>query len=281
MELFFTDDEVENTAIDHIEKISSFSDAESERIIKSYKRVRQDLRDRLDVLNTANKDKSFTAQKTRAALLQVDLAIKTMSDKIEEDLDSSSMDAGIMGVQNLITELEKFNKRFTGAVMPINLNAVAVATETSNFLFNRRQASLQAYNAAIRSNIANQITESVIANDDLSQVISNIGKFFQGEEWRIQRLVRTELHNVYNQGKINGMKDLVAGDIPDLKKTLFHPMDRRTGKDSIRLNKNNPIVDIDEPFVESSTGKKLTYMAPPNRPNDRAILIPYREEWNK
>lgn len=71
------------------------------------------------------------------------------------------------------------------------------------------------------------------------------------------------------------------GEIPDLKKTLFHPMDNRTGKDSKRLSQNNPIVPINEPFIEYSTGKKLEYMAPPNRPNDRAILIPYRDEWKK
>ena len=56
-------------------------------------------------------------------------------------------------------------------------------------------------------------------------------------------------------------------------------MDKRTGEDSKILARNNPIVPIDEPFVENSTGKELVYMHPPNRPNDRAIMIPYRDSW--
>lgn len=277
MEDFFNDPEVEDLALNHIEGILSLSEKESKRVIKSYKRVRQDLRDRLDAMSSG----TFTAQKTRGALLQVEMALDAMSKGVNDEMSSASMDSASLGVENLIKEIEKWNKKFTGALIPINLNVVKVATDTSEFLFNQRDASLKAYNASIRARMAQAISDSAIQEISMGDLISNIGKFFLGEEWRIERLVRTELHNVYNKGKINGMFDLVDGDIPDLKKTLFHPMDGRTGDDSKRLNAKNPIVNIDEPFIEYSTGRKLEYMAPPNRPNDRAILIPYRGEWKK
>lgn len=278
MEEFFTDPQVEEIALDHIEAIQSLSEKESERVVKAYRRVRQDLRDRLDVLGSG----TFTAQKTRGAMMQVDLALEKMASDVNDEMDSSSLNASTMGIENLIKEIEKWNKKFTGAVLPINMNVVAVATDVSEMLFNKREASLRAYNESIRSQMANAIADATIAQSTMSELVSNIGRFFLGEEWRIDRIVRTELHNVYNKGKIRGMTDLWGngeGEIPDLKKTLFHPMDSRTGKDSIWLNKHNPIVPIDEPFVETSTGKRLEYMAPPNRPNDRAILIPFREEW--
>ena len=69
------------------------------------------------------------------------------------------------------------------------------------------------------------------------------------------------------------------GTIPDLKKTLYHPMDKRTGEDSKWLNKNNLIIPVDEPFKYTWNGQVREYMAPPDRPNDRSILIPYRESW--
>lgn len=278
MEEFFTDPQVEEIALDHIEAIQSLSEKESERVVKAYRRVRQDLRDRLDVLGSG----TFTAQKTRGAMMQVDLALEKMASDVNDEMDSSSLNASTMGIENLIKEIEKWNKKFTGAVLPINMNVVAVATDVSEMLFNKREASLRAYNESIRSQMANAIADATIAQSTMSELVSNIGRFFLGEEWRIDRIVRTELHNVYNKGKIRGMTDLWGngeGEIPDLKKTLFHPMDSRTGKDSIWLNKHNPIVPIDEPFVETSTGKRLEYMAPPNRPNDRAILIPFRDEW--
>lgn len=278
MEEFFTDPQVEEIALDHIEAIQSLSEKESARVVKAYRRVRQDLRDRLDVLGSG----TFTAQKTRGAMMQVDLALEKMASDVNDEMDSSSLNASTMGIENLIKEIEKWNKKFTGAVLPINMNVVAVATDVSELLFNKRDASLRAYNESIRGQMANAIADATIAQSTMSELVSNIGRFFLGEEWRIDRIVRTELHNVYNKGKIRGMTDLWGngdGEIPDLKKTLFHPMDNRTGKDSIILNRNNPIVPIDEPFVETSTGKRLEYMAPPNRPNDRAILIPFRDEW--
>ena len=183
------------------------------------------------------------------------------------------------GIENLISEITKWNKEFTGAVIPINLSAIEVALDTKNFLFNRYESSLDAYTAMTRARMASSLTESVIAQDNYSDVVSNLSKTFMGEQWKLQQITRTELHNVYNQGKLNGMKDLVEGNIPDLLKTLYHPMDSRTGKDSVRLSQNNPVVPVDEPFIEYSTGKRLEYMAPPNRPNDRAILIPYRKVW--
>lgn len=278
MEEFFTDSEVEDIALDHIEAIQSLSEREAERVTKAYKRVRQELRDRLDALGSG----TFTAQKTRGAMMQVDLALNKMAQDVNDEMDSSSLTASTMGIENLIKEIEKWNKKFTGAVLPINLNVVAVATDVSEMLFNKREASLRAYNESIRSQMANSIADATIAQSTMGELVTNIGRFFLGEEWKIQRIVRTELHNVYNKGKIRGMTDLWGngeGDIPDLKKTLFHPMDSRTGEDSKRLNRNNPIVLIDEPFVEYSTGKRLEYQSPPNRPNDRAILIPFREEW--
>lgn len=277
-ESFFDDDEVKDVALGHIEKIRDLEDKEASKVLRLYKRVRQELRDRLAMQTPG----TFTSQKMQGSLLQIELAIQEMNKNLKSEMGSSAQLVAEKGVENLIRELEKYNKVFRGGVMPINLNAVEVATDTKNFLFNRYESSIQSYGELLRARMANGLTESVIAQDNVSEVMDRVAKTFMGEEWKLQQIVRTELHNVYNLGKLNGMTDLWDegnGSIPDLKKTLFHPMDTRTGEDSKRLNKNNPVVSVDEPFVEYSTGKRLEYMAPPNRPNDRAILIPYREVW--
>lgn len=278
-DFFFENDDVSDLAESHISRIRSLEDSEATRILKTYKRVRQELRDRLEQIPPG----TFTAQKLQGTLFQVQLAIDEMNRNLLSDFGSSAQDSAEFGVEHLIKELEKWNSKFKGAAVPINLDAVRVATDTKNFLFNQYDVSIQAYGAMLRSRMAKGLTDAVVAQDNLSDVIVRVGKTFMGEEWKLLQIVRTELHNVYNQGKISGMMNLWdkgEGDIPDLKKTLFHPMDSRTGDDSKRLAQNNPIVPIDEPFVETSTGKRLEYMAPPNRPNDRAILIPYRDSWS-
>ncbi len=279
---FFTDEEVEDIALNHVEGIRSLEDGEAKRVMKAYKRVRQDLRDRLDAM--AGSKATFTAQKLRGAMLQVDLALDEMGKNLNDDMDSASESAAGLGIEHLIKEIERWNKKFTGAVMPIFLDAVVIASDTANFLFNQRESSLKSYSSMLRGQIARQLTDATIEEASFSEITSRIGQFFLGEEWKLQQIVRTELHNIYSQGKMRGMNQLWDdgnGNIPDLKKTLFHPMDKRTGKDSIWLNAHNPIIPINEPFVEKSTGTTRTYMAPPNRPNDRAILIPFREEWKK
>jgi hypothetical protein len=62
---------------------------------------------------------------------------------------------------------------------------------------------------------------------------------------------------------------------------MVHPMDERTGQDSKELASRNPVIDIDKPFKQNYNGKELVFMAPPNRPNDRAILIPFRASYDK
>ena len=161
---------------------------------------------------------------------------------------------------------------------------VEAAAKTQKFLFNQYDASIDAYNSMLRAKMAQSLTESVVAQDTTGDVIQRLGQVFQGEQWKLEQITRTELHGVYARGKLSGMQELWnegEGTIPDLKKTLFHPMDKRTGKDSIWLNKNNLIVPVDEPFRYKWNGVERVYMAPPDRPNDRSILIPYRDSWQK
>jgi hypothetical protein len=115
----------------------------------------------------------------------------------------------------------------------------------------------------------------------VQRMVSDIGRFFIGEEWKLTRIARTELHHVYNFSKMMGMGEVRDSTLPDLKKALMHPMDNRTAADSKRLAAENPIVDIDEPFRFKWKGEVRVFQAPPDRPNDRSILVPYREQWGR
>lgn len=277
---FLENDEVSDIAQNHIEQIVSLEQKEAERVIKAYRRIRQDLRDRLDTLPSG----TFTAQRLRGVLFQVESAIDASTGILRTEMDSSAQAAAEKGLEHLIDELNKYNSTFTGAVIPINVDAVAVATDTKNFLFNRYESSMQNYNQMLRSRFSQGITNAAIEEISMSELVSRIGRTFLGEEWQVQRIVRTELHNIYGLGKLNGMKrlwDEGEGDIPDLKKALFHPMDKRTGEDSKYAEKLELIVPIDEPFRYKWKGELRTFMSPPDRPNDRSILIPFRDSWTE
>lgn len=274
---FLEDQTVLDIMSQHLEQVRKLEEQQASKMLKLYKEIRRELRDRLDFLP----GDTFSAQQLRGTLLQVELAIAAMGDSLNRGMSDASQILAELGLTHLVKETEAFSEHFEGAVIPINIDAVAVGAETTNFLLNQKEASLQAYSEGIRSDLTRELTKASIAQEPLSKVTTRLSKFFIGEEWRLLRIARTELHNVYNLGKLNGMQAVKEDTIPDLKKTLIHPMDQRTGEDSKALAQDNPIVPINKPFRQRYKGKERVYMHPPDRPNDRSILVPVRDMWAK
>jgi hypothetical protein len=271
--------EVDETGIieQHIQRVLKLEDSKAKEVLKTYRGIRGDLQDRLNAARSG----TFTAQQLRGTLAQVEAAIAAMNDALSGDMEDAAIPTAMAGVQDLISELNKFNKKFNGAVTPINLNALVIAQDASSLLINRMDSSLASYGQALRSQIGQGLTDAVLIGDvTTDEVAKRVGSFFAGEEWKLTRIVRTELHGVYNLGKLNGMEE-TQSVLTDLQKTLIHPMDARTGEDSKFAASLKLVVDIDEPFSYNWKGKERTFMVPPDRPNDRSILVPFRASWGE
>lgn len=275
MSNFFDDVDEMGIVEDHVQGLLKLEDEKAAQILKRYRSVRTELRDRLDSVRAD----TFTAQQTRGTLAQVQAAIKSLNEKLNEGMADAADDVATTGIEDLISEIQAFSKRFQGAVVPINIRTQEVALDTSNFLLTQYESSISAYGEGLIRQLAGNITQAALMQMSYGQVVQRLTQFFDGEEWKLHRIVRTELHNIYNLGKINGMTETAKESIPDLQKTLMHPMDQRTGKDSILAAKLRLVADIDEPFRYRWGGKERVFMAPPDRPNDRAILVPYRRAW--
>lgn len=272
-------DEVDALGIveNHIQKVVGLEEKEAKRLEKVYAGARQRLQDRL---LTVRGDK-FTAQHLRGVLLQIETALAFMADGMNE----SMIDAGDLvaqaGANHLVAELNAFDKHFLGAITPINVNAAVIASDTNNLLINKYKSSMETYSEEVRSQLTGVLTQAAIQEIPYSEVVKRVGQFFIAEQWKIERLARTELHQVYNLAKMKSMQSLADSAGTDLKKTLIHPMDSRTGKDSKYVAKLDLIVPIDQPFRYKWQGKERVYMTPPDRPNDRSILVPYREKYGE
>lgn len=277
---FFTDPTVTDLIEANIERVTQMTKTQQKKLIKSFRIVRRELMDRLLTIPEG----TFTEQQLSVTLVQVTTAIEAMKRDLKSGMTDSAEILGMRGVLDLIKEINRFEQKFAGSVQPLNLNAIALAASSQTFLINKYEASLDAYGEDLRASLVSGITQSMISRDTtqrtVSRLVADIGRFFVGEEWKLNRIVRTELSNVYNFSKLKGMEQTKT-ILPDLKKSLMHPMDERTGKDSKKLARENPVVDIDEPFRFKFKGEERIFMFPPDRPNDRSILVPFREEWNK
>ena len=259
----------------HIQRVLGLENSEALEMIKAYSEVRKDLRDRLDRLPPG----TFTAQHLRGTLAQVEAGIAAMNASLKGTVEKSAFKMALQGVNDLVDELQIFDQEFTGAVTPINLNAALAARDTANFLVTKYKTNLDAYGSDLMARISNGLFAAATGELNAGEVARRIGVTFQAEEWKIHRIVRTELHNIYNVGKLDGMQQVSDNELPDLMKTLMHPMDGRTGEDSMYAATLGLVSTIDYPFQYTWKGKERTFMAPPDRPNDRAIMVPYRKAW--
>jgi len=260
----------------NINRVVQLEESEAKKLLVVYKDVRRELVDRLSLAT----DGSFTEQQLRVTLVQVTAAMQALTTRLKQQFHKSVNGLAVQSVTDLTKEIQKFSKEFEGSIQPINLDAVFITQDARNFLFNQHQTSIDAYGQDVLRNVARGITQSLVSRDTLGQVVTKLNKFMLVEEFKLQRLARTELHNVYNLGKLQAMRLVKQETLPDLKKTLIHPMDNRTGADSVQLKALNPIVAVDKPFKFTFNGKERVFMAPPDRPNDRAILVPYRKVWD-
>jgi hypothetical protein len=282
---FFESEFVAEMIQTHFGQLKKLEDEEIKNLQATYKRIRQDLRDRLEVVQ----GDTFTAQQLRIVLVQIETALDAMKSGMLSDMGESAQKAAILGSENLIREVESFENEFVGTVTPINIRPALIASDTSNFLFNQYQASLDAYSEGLRSSMTRSLSQAAIERVSLSELTRRIGQFFIGEEWKILRIARTELSNIYNLSKLNTLSE-ASTQVSGLKKTLFHPMDDRTGQDSKQAEAKELVVDVDKPFtytftrtLADGTVKRETrrFMSPPDRPNDRSVMIPYHADWDQ
>jgi hypothetical protein len=279
---FFADVDALGIAETHIQQLQELEERQSKRILASYRVIRHELRERLRRLPPG----SFSAQQARGTLYQIETAIRKMNDSLLQGMYSAAYDIAGQGVEDLAEEIKAFEKEFRGAVVPINVRAAAIATETQNYLLPKYEASIKAYGDDLIEQMGGQLATALISQDNLYKTTADMARaadgFFAGEEWKLLRIARTELHNVYGAAKVSGMMDLQQKQMPDLKKALIHPIDSRTAQDSLYLKWLNPIMPISEPFIyewPARSGKIRVFQHPPDRPNDRAILVPYRDSW--
>lgn len=266
----------------HITSLLKLEEAKAQALIRKYEDTRLKLRLRLQ--NT--RPSTFTAQQLRGTLLQIETALAQMSKGLRTDMISGAEAVTAAGIEDMVEEMRVFQKHFGSETVPINVDAVAAAMETSNYLVREYEDSMTDYSDALMNNLQNALTQALIEQKPYPDVVKSISEFFLAEQWKIHRIARTELHNLYNKGKLTGMARLTQTHFPDLMKTLIHPMDGRTAADSKYLRELNLRIPIDRYFEyywppkPSFKAKLRRFLAPPDRPNDRAILVPYRAEWD-
>jgi len=259
----------------HARSLLGLEDTQARVILAQYAEAFKQVKSRLLMVS----DNTFTEARLKVTLEQLSLFIDALNRNLKNDINQSSFFSFEQGIEDSVSEINKFERDFTGITGIVPLDAIFKATKKRTYLVNQFQGSIISYNESLRSNIQQELTQALIQGKSYTQVILGVENAMKSSMWKAQRIVRTEMHNIYNVSKMDGMTKIKDKHIPDLKKMLIHPMDNRTAQDSKDLAEENPIVEISKPFKFKYNGEIRIFMNPPDRPNDRAILIPVRDKY--
>ena len=228
----------------------------------------------------------FSYQKRQQTLVHINKTLDHIEKILADDFRDNAEDYYDFGLNMSEREVREFNA-MSGIETP-EINKTKVSLKQNEFLVNNALVSVQTYNASVRQNISNAITQGMLGGRTGYEVVRSLRKYINIKKWRLHRIVRTESHKIFNSAKLMAYGEFREQHFPDLMKRIFHPMDNRTADDSIQLKAIDPEIPLDKPFEftyryrrKDGTVKefKRVFMTPPDRPNDRASIVPFRREW--
>ncbi len=224
-----------------------------------------------------NSQQAVIAQ-LRVAAVQI---VNDLSDVTRVGLDRAAR----LAANHSATILKNLDEQMTGSVRPLsfeNLEWVERnAEQMSQVRLREYSDSYARYGSSAVRSIENEIAANVITGTPWTQSRERIMEIVEdtvdGQQWKVDRILRTETSAAYNGMHLEAMRVESRPGDPMLKR-LVAVFDSKTASDSRLLH--GQTVPVEEPFIDVfNSGKR--YMAPPNRPNDRETVIPWRASYGK
>lgn len=260
------------------------------RLSGIYDDARGELELKLRRLVRAGKGDTFGATHLRLVVGQVRDSIRGFEGHFQEHLVQTGRIAGTIAprqVSHMIGAVETELGRMTPVVQAAQVAVIrGVYPGVAPTLLDRYRKQTRLYGPAALLSIKDKLAHSMIQGEDVDEAVNRLvktGGLFDGERYRAERIVRTEMSWTFGVARQRSMEELKPV-VPKLMKKLVATRDSREGDDSKELD--GQTVPVDQPFIwhvkDSSgkpTGKIVHYMQPPNRPNDREVVIPWIAGW--
>jgi hypothetical protein len=151
-----------------------------------------------------------------------------------------------------------------------------------------RRKTAASVRAQIEAQTSARLGELLAAKTPAKELPTRMRAAVEGAHWRVVRAVRTEAAFAVNTAQADAIRE-AACEVPGLKQRWTElgddftgrPLDKKVGKDSIALH--GQVAAPGESFVMPPDGPAWlagkTWPYPPNRPNDRAVLLPWMPGW--
>lgn len=258
------------------------------RTQKLLRDAQNDLNDRL--MAVGGSDDDFTRAQMRATLAQIQQVTRDLAGGMKDVVVDAGVQAAEAAAAHTVGYLSAADEAFKGVgTQPLALREASMfeaATDGARTSILMRLAAdedhparmgvLQRYGVSTIDHFEKTLQRGLLTRKSWSEMQEDLtdGSPFlqQAPAFWATRIVRTEVMGAYNRAGYESTKE-ADEQLGDMTKILSAVFDDRTGADSYATH--GQIRRPEEPF-ETWYGEM---QHPPDRPNDRGIVVPHRISW--
>src|ERR1700677_2341283 len=239
-------------------------------------------------------DGSFTSHQMRVTLAQIRDVTASLVRQMGPEIADDAVDAAGEASDHVAEFLRASERKFNGIASTLPIDDAAMASSavagTRASVLRRLMVEhpdgkgggiLQRYGFSVVEGFERQLAVAVATKkpfDEVRDALVEQSPFLQGapRSWA-DRIARTETHFAYNKGAHEAMK-AAEPDVGAMFRILVATFDDITGPDSVCVH--GEVRRMNEPFeYVDYEGKHEEFMIPPNRPNDREIVVAHAARW--
>jgi hypothetical protein len=237
---------------------------------------------------------SYTAQHHRIMLAQLRVGVRELTDQIGASVALKAREAQVESLRTLVSNIQQADQLAVGMAptMPLEEAAVfyGVLQGVDPSLSRAYQTTMQTYGTQTINRVELELGAMLASGVSSYDAVGNVTAIIQGERWRAERIVRTEVMHAYNAAHERGLVE-ASRTIPMLYSRWTENIDDMTGRaydnrvaaDSFalhgQLSRPGGMFTMPPANLVSPKLWGTQFMFPPNRPNDRATVLPWRPEW--
>lgn len=285
----------ENAMWSHRRALDRILDRRSATDLKRfYDRAQDELTRKLAASVRLGKGESMSALQMQQLLAQVREAQARIAESVANGFTPIIRDTQADGVRQAASTIRALEEKFTGATVRLPLEEAAtfqgILGKRSTSLIKANERSFARYGARVTQQVENELALSLATGETPLEAIDRVRAVADNQWWQAERIVRTEGAYAFNAAHADSISE-AQGTLPDLMNRWSEhvddatgaPLDARVAEDSLVLHGQVVPVGANfvmppDPRVEAKRWNQ-TYAQPPNRPNDRAVLLPWRPRW--
>jgi Phage Mu protein F like protein len=234
---------------------------------------------------------TFTEARMRASLAQVREVVRGLEDDLRDVLSDRAGEVAHKAGEGALGYLKAAEQAFRGVgSSPLALNEAMMldaAAQGAKASLLRRLGTqgdpgvLARYGEATVGEFERVLQQGVAQGKSTAEVRGELieaSPFLQGApaSWA-ERIARTELHGASNRAAHETHK-AAQRELGDVVRIVSATFDDRTSWDS--YNVHGEVRRVSEPFeYVTYDGEHELFLTPPNRPNDREIVVAHRLSW--